>query len=230
MKIAEIVQSGLCRTNALISRPKPSLFYFPGLKSQAVYSSIDFKNINDILKENFNDILNEYKQIQLQNQNDYNTKNDEHQLHSGQWNWNSYILKGKRQSEFAVYCPKTVDILENLSQPKLMTNIPFSYAFYSTLKTKSSISPHYGPCNLRIRCHFPLIIPDGDCGMKVGNEVIRWRVNEPLFFDDTYNHSGDILYTYLVRLYYLNLYFICFLIIVWNNTEHDRIILLFDIW
>lgn len=75
------------------------------------------------------------------------------------------------------------------------------------------ISPHYGPCNLRIRCHFPLIVPKEEdnndnnlCGMTIGGENIKWKQGEPIFFDDCYEHN------------------------VWNNSKEDRVVLLFDTW
>ena len=57
-------------------------------------------------------------------------------------------------------------------------------------RKESKISPHYGPCNLRVRCHFPLIVPEGDCGMQVGDKNIKWEEGVPLFFDDCYEHHG----------------------------------------
>jgi aspartate beta-hydroxylase len=84
------------------------------------------------------------------------------------------VIKGKRQVEFAVRCPKTVELLESFrGDTELMTQTPFAYAFFSTLKAGATIAPHHGPCNLRIRCHFPLIVPDGDCGMQVGASSCR---------------------------------------------------------
>lgn len=115
--------------------------------------------------------------------NDYVIQDGEATLHSkdGGWDWLSYILKGARQASFAVcvvrsrrlarsrvrtatsssstslprsHCPKTVEALEAV--PGLMTGIPFAYAFFSVLKPGASIKPHFGPCNLRMRCHLPL--------------------------------------------------------------------------
>lgn len=134
---------------------------------------------------------------------DYDSR-DEHKLHEGKWSWNSYILKGKRQTPFAVNCPSTVDILEGI--PGLMTGTPFSFAFFSTLAGDAKIAPHYGSCNLRLRVHLPLVVPEGDCGMEVGGEIVKWKVGEPIIFDDCYQHA------------------------VWNKTKEDRVILLFDIW
>ncbi len=79
-------------------------------------------------------------------------------------------------------------------QSRLMTGTPFSFAFFSTLHGNTSIAAHSGPCNLRIRCHFPLIVPEGDCGMTVGDETVRWVAGEPVYFDDCYEHSGKCVY------------------------------------
>ena len=219
---ADIIQTGLCRTRVGVHRPKPSLFIYPGLRAEPVWEAekdSQLSNIASILQSNYNVILQEYHNYRLTKTNDYNTEGDEHKLHSGEWQWNSYILKGKRISEFAIHCPQTVEILESFNQPKLMSNVPFSYTFFSTLGRQSSIAAHYGPCNLRLRCHFPLIVPslsspsmtiqstsdDGllaihtqdkqreegpEIGMWVGGELVQWNVNEPVFFDDTYEHSG----------------------------------------
>lgn len=40
---------------------------------------------------------------------DYDTGGDggEHKLHSGRWDWHSYVLKGRRQEVFRQHCPLT---------------------------------------------------------------------------------------------------------------------------
>jgi hypothetical protein len=82
------------------------------------------------------------------------------------------------------------EVLESLKAPSLMTQTPFSYAFFSTLAPGAKIAAHTGPCNLRIRCHLPLIVPEGDCGMTVGGKTVKWEEGSPLFFDDCYEHHG----------------------------------------
>ena len=56
----------------------------------------------------------------------------------------------------------------------------------------------------------PLIVPEGAdedaCGIRVGNEVRRWVVGQPLIFDDAYEHE------------------------TWNHTNQERVVLLFDFW
>jgi hypothetical protein len=64
----------------------------------------------------------------------------------------TYIYIGEKQPKFLIDYPETYKMLESFTQkPKLMMNIPFSYAFISILKKQSKIAAHYGPCNLRIR-------------------------------------------------------------------------------
>ncbi len=188
--LATILQSGVCRTRVR-HRPAPSRFYFPGLSTTAVFPSDHFP-ITTVLQDNFDIILNEYLQMRATaSASDYHDKG-EHKLHAGVWDWNSYMLKGKKDATFAAKCPKTVTLLESMLTPRLMSDTPFSFAFFSTLHKQSTIEAHHGPCNLRIRCHFPLIVPrSGDCGMQVGDEVVRWEVGHPVFFDDCYEHKGE---------------------------------------
>lgn len=202
--LATILQSAVCRTRVK-HRPAPSLFYFPGLSTKPVFDVSQFTWAKE-LESKKDAILQEYKTLRAKKpDSDYATM-EEHKLHEGKWDWNSYILKGKRQTDFAIHCPQTVEFLESLDSPTLMHGTPFSFAFFSTLHPKSTIAAHYGPCNLRLRCHFPLIVPKGDCGMEVGDEIVRWEVGKPVLFDDCFQHK------------------------VWNETNEERVLLLFDIW
>ena len=212
---ANLSRGAVLRTrNMPVARPSPSMFYYAGLETKPVWTcdnsngKIDQKlnAIKDSLIAGYQDIVDEYLAIRLNTKNDYQLNKDEHQLHKGKWDWNSYILQGVRQPEFAISCPKTATILE--STPLLMHSTPFSFAFFSTLHPNTIINPHYGPTNIRLRCHFPLIIPkkSDNIGMNIGNIDVKWREKEPLFFDDTYEHS------------------------VYNHTEEERVVLLFDIF
>ena len=203
--LATILQSAVCRTRVK-HRPAPSLFFFPGLSTQPVFDPSLFSWTKE-LESKRDVILEEYKALRAKHPNsDYGSK-EEHKLHEGKWDWNSYILKGKRQTDFAIHCPKTVEFLESLDSPTLMRGTPFSFAFFSTLHPHSTIAPHYGPCNLRIRCHFPLIVPkSGKCGMQVGDKTVTWEEGKPVLFDDCYEHK------------------------VWNETDEERVLLLFDLW
>mmetsp|Transcript_14255 Transcript_14255/g.18684 ORF Transcript_14255/g.18684 Transcript_14255/m.18684 type:complete len:240 (+) Transcript_14255:200-919(+) len=206
--IATIVQSGLCKTTAKF-RPTPTMFCFPGLSSQPFYKNTDFPWIKG-LEAAFQDIKNEYLQLRAQNlKSDYDPKS--HSLHQGQWEWHSYLIQGKRQPQFAAACPKTTDVLESI--PGFMVGTPFSFAFFSTLHGSSNIEAHCAPCNLRLRVHFPLIVPpvsestqQPECGIRVADEVQQWKEGKAMIFDDAFEHE------------------------VWNRTAQERVLLLFDIW
>lgn len=200
---AVLVQSAIMKTKVK-PRPSPSVFYFPGLNSKPIFDPSDFE-FTKTLNENHDLILNECSSMIKDRdiQSDYLLRPDEHQLHEGEWLWASYILKGKRQNNFRSMFPGTAKSLDSIQ--RLMTSIPFGSAFFSTLMPNSRIKPHHGPCNLRIRCHYPLIVPTGGkCGMRVADEVISWKVGEPLIFDDCYEHE------------------------VWNDSNEPRVVLLFS--
>lgn len=206
-RAATLIQSAICKTTS-IARPAPSLFYFPGLVSKPVHSASDFK-FYDILRQNIDVLRDEYTALRKISTSDYSMTSNEHKLHQGSWEWNSYILKGQEQMQFVETCPKTVSVLNQI--PSLMRTTPFAYTFFSTLLPGTVIDPHFGPCNIRLRCHFPLIVPkapegSNTCGMKLGDREMQWKENEPLIFDDCYQHS------------------------VWNHTNETRVVLLFDIW
>ena len=201
---ATIVQSAVCKTN-IVSRPVPSLFYFPGLNTRPIFPTEAFPFAAD-LQAMAPTILEEFNNLKslTSSPSDYKLNKDEHELHKGNWEWNSYILKGKEQKDFEKHCPQTVSTLNSI--PSLMKTTPFGYAFFSTLKKNSHIAPHSGPCNIRIRCHLPLVVPEGKVGMNLGGRDLVWKQNQPMFFDDCFEHY------------------------VYNDTNSDRVLLLFDIW
>jgi aspartyl/asparaginyl beta-hydroxylase (cupin superfamily) len=201
-----LFQSAILRTK-LVPRPAPSVFFYPGLNSKPIYDPSEFA-FSEILKANEKSLLQEYQKIVESRlpQSDYNLKPDEHSLHEGEWLWNSYIQKGKIQPNFAKLFPATAEMLDSI--PRIMNATPFGSAFFSTLAGKSKIRAHHGPCNLRLRCHFPLIVPEGKkSGIRIGDQIVHWEVGKPLIFDDCYEHE------------------------VWNDSEDEpRVILLFDTW
>ena len=166
-ELCTIIKSAICRTRVGKPRPAPTLFMYPGLSSSPIYQWNDaqqqqqqqqhqyhqpfqtlFKDCSVKLQANLDVMLKEYEAIRqsTNGQSDYALGGDEHKLHQGGWDWNSYILKGKRQTEFAVRCPKTVEVLESFrDETELMTQTPFSFAFFSTLKSGTTSAPHYGP-------------------------------------------------------------------------------------
>ena len=166
---ATIIQSALCKTRVR-HRPLPSIFFFPGLNTNPIFDNSQI-SIAKALAEKTSIIREEYLQLKSKRPVDsYDT--GEHKLHQGKWEWHSFIDKGSISTEFQHECPVTTALLESFTAPRFMKHTPFSFAFFSTLRSQSSIQPHYGPANIRIRCHLPLIVPQGDCGFRVGSESI----------------------------------------------------------
>lgn len=190
-----------------VARPNPSVFSLPGLSSKPFYDSSDFSLKKDILnlinQELIDTIRNECLNMRKECVSDYAINETEHTLHGGNWEWHSYILKGEKQPIFEKYCPTTTIFLNSINS--LQTNIPFAYSFFSSLMPNSDIDAHYGPTNLRLRCHLPLVVPE-NCGIVVGGEKKQWKEGELMIFDDSYEHY------------------------VYHNGSTERILLLFDIW
>lgn len=73
----------------------------------------------------------------------------------------------------------------------LLKRIPgVSLAMFSILDPGKRIPPHFGFNKMVYRYHLGLIVPtEGDCWIRVGPEVYRWKEGEGVMFDDTYNHE-----------------------------------------
>lgn len=136
---AALLRSALCLTTAK-PRPSPTLFCFPGLESVPWHDTSKFEWVKH-LEANRETIASEYLALKRQREalakteqtaSDYKVYDKEHQLHQGQWDWLSYVTQGRRQADFAVQCPKTVEILESI--PGFMAGLPFTYSFFSVLK------------------------------------------------------------------------------------------------
>ena len=205
---ASLKRSALLRTTREAQRPSPSLFFLPGLTSKPFWNVIDFRWYSR-LASSIPSILSEYEAIKVSRPSDYGSEED-HKLHEGSWAWHSLVTKGKVRGDAALLCPQTSEFLFSNVGEDLLTDVPFSYAFFSTLNAGASISSHHGPCNIRLRCHVPLIVPEqtdvNKLGMTVGGKTVRWELGKPLLFDDTYEHE------------------------VWNKSSKERVVLLFDIW
>jgi aspartyl/asparaginyl beta-hydroxylase (cupin superfamily) len=99
--------------------------------------------------------------------------------------------------------PKTMEALREVPLPRITTRAPS--ILFSLLKRGARIAPHHGMINTRLICHLPLVVPS-NCGFRCGNEVREWEPGKLLIFDDTIEHEA------------------------WNDSEEDRVILIFDIW
>lgn len=104
---------------------------------------------------------------------------------------------GELLAESAALCPITTTLIAK--------HLPsHAAAGFSLLKPHSRIRPHSGSGGGLLRCHLPLVVPVGDCALRVGPETRRWQVGQCIVFDDTTDHEA------------------------WNLTDSPRIVLLVD--
>lgn len=115
-------------------------------------------------------------------------------------NWRTFILFGfgHKLEKNCHQAPVTTRLLEAV--PNLQT------AWFSILGPGYHIPAHRGVSKGILRAHLGLIIPKQaeKCRMRVGDTINVWRPGEIFVFDDTYEHE------------------------VWNGTNEERVILLFD--
>jgi aspartyl/asparaginyl beta-hydroxylase (cupin superfamily) len=115
-------------------------------------------------------------------------------------NWRTFILFGfgKKLEKNCNRAPFTTRLLERV--PDLQT------AWFSILSPGYHIPAHRGVTKGIIRAHLGLIIPkDAEkCRLRVGHTINVWHPGQIFVFDDTFEHE------------------------VWNDTDEERVILLFD--
>lgn len=78
-------------------------------------------------------------------------------------------------------------------------------ADFSYIPPHTKILPHKGFTKMVLRVHLGLIIPEGDVGIRVGDTIKKWENGKLLILDDSFEHEA------------------------WNNTDKDRVVLMFDI-
>jgi len=115
-------------------------------------------------------------------------------------NWRTFVLFGfgERLDRNCAQAPVTAAMLEEI--PTLQT------AWFSILAPGYHIPAHSGVTKGIVRAHLGLIVPREreKCRIRVGDEIRAWTEGSVIVLDDTYNHE------------------------VWNDTDEERVILLFD--
>ncbi|MFN5244490.1 MAG: aspartyl/asparaginyl beta-hydroxylase domain-containing protein [Novosphingobium sp.] len=118
--------------------------------------------------------------------------------------WSALFLveNGVRSEAAIAACPRTWAAMQGVPFPDI-ANSPT--VMFSLLRAGARILPHTGMFNTRLVCHLPLVVPPA-CRFRVGNEVREWEPGKLLVFDDSIEHEA------------------------WNDSDSDRIVLIFDIW
>jgi aspartyl/asparaginyl beta-hydroxylase (cupin superfamily) len=124
-------------------------------------------------------------------------------LNSRDWSVLPICEQGWLAPDLVAKCPRTLEAVLQAPVPRVSGWGPT--IVFSMLKAGARIAPHTGMFNARLICHLPLVVPP-NCRFRVGNEVREWEEGKLLIFDDTIEHEA------------------------WNESDEDRIVLIFDIW
>jgi len=191
---------------------QPRRFYFPGLPQIQFYEREDFDWVEsveaqtDAIRAELENVLADASRF-----SPYLESDGSHLSPSGtdlvdNDDWGAYYLwhYGDKNKEAEALCPGAFKALAGVPQPDIPGQAPI--ALFSKLRAKTKIPPHNGMVNTRLICHLPLIVP-ANCGaLRVGNEARPWVEGELLIFDDSMLHEA------------------------WNDSDSERVVLLFDIW
>lgn len=191
---------------------QPSAYYFPELPQRQFYNPTEFSWGPEVERATA-DIKEELAGLFASKQelfSPYLTSTgarprvDFHGLADNP-DWSTfYLIKdGAPVDENVKLCPRTYEAIQKVPLPQITTRAPA--VFFSRLRPGARIPAHTGMLNTRLICHLPLVVPDR-CGFRVGNETKEWHEGELLIFDDTIEHEA------------------------WNESDQDRIVLIFDIW
>ena len=169
---------------------------FPGLRAQPVHDASDFpwmanfiSNFEVIRKE----LLDYSNKLSLETQPQGLTD-------QGRWSVLYFYSKGRPVEETKRACPRTSELLDTIPGAG-----EAGHSYLSVLRGGTHIKRHFGPINTRLRCHLPLIVPEG-ARIRIGDEMQEWREGEFLVFDDSFDHE------------------------VWNDSDRERIVLIMDFW
>lgn len=144
------------------------------------------------------EILSDFRALVDADLQEFHTLSEEQKRITAGGSWCVYILLAYRRKigKHLAACPFTEKLI--LEHTQICT------AMFSVLKAGTRIAPHRGPYFGVLRCQIPLIVPAGDCGIRVADKIFRWQVGVPLVFDDTLTHEA------------------------WNSTKEDRVVLFLD--
>ena len=190
---------------------EPTNYYFPDLAAISFFDRGDFPWVAAVeaataaIKAELTAILAEGKEVfRPYLRSDANRPRLDRNALVDSADWSALFLaeNGQVFAEAVARAPTTWAALEAVPMPRIAQS---PTVMFSLLRPGARIAPHTGTHNTRLICHLPLIVPP-DCGFRVGSEVRQWEEGKLLIFDDTIEHEA------------------------WNDSDRDRVVLIFDIW
>jgi hypothetical protein len=113
------------------------------------------------------------------------------------WRLFGLYLRGRPIERHCRLCPETARVLAQV--PRV------TKAAFACLEAGAVIEPHIGHDPHNDRAHLALIVPPGDCAMRVGGELRGWDPGKATIFRDNQIHEA------------------------WNRTPSHRYILIVDV-
>nr|XP_020657534.1 aspartate beta-hydroxylase domain-containing protein 2 [Pogona vitticeps] len=173
------------------SRPaiqRPEVFFLPDLPTAPYFSREAQKHDVELLERNAQTIAGEFEALyQAFSSGSLPQGWKVHSTPSGEWLTFSLVRQGTCLPRNCRRCPRTYRLLGSL-RTCLGNNI-FGNACLSVLTPGTVIAEHYGPTNIRLRCHLGLKTPS-NCELVVGGEPQCWAEGRCLLFDDSFLHTA----------------------------------------
>lgn len=186
---------------------QPSYLFYPELTQKPWYTATEARlpesiDIEEIQKETI-------KLLESKTQKPYfsSEKKINHELESVRNNENWSAIKIMDQSGWVVDLeayPRLKGYINKLPLANCPPHAP--EVILSILKPGTHIPPHFGISNFKLATHLPIIVPEGDLSITVGNEKNTWTEGQPIVFDDSFLHEAI------------------------NNSSLTRVVLIADVW
>jgi tetratricopeptide (TPR) repeat protein len=181
----------------LTNRDNPRMTMYPGLTVRPSHDPGQFPAVR-ALEAAFDDIRREIATLADA------AFHPEAEGLDGTQGWDVLLLyeRGHKNAENCALCPVITNIIESHATVRTLAGL----MYVSKTNPGTHIKPHLGPTNVRLRCHLGIKIPAGDCGLRAGDQRLRWEEGRCIVFDDHLEHES------------------------WNFTAEPRIVLIIDLW
>lgn len=152
----------------------------------------------EILEENFSQIRDEILEVDETNLQEWVEKD----IYTSGWSVLPLYTQTDTFPRNIALCPNTNRVIDDLRRTAKVMSVGFSYLFAG-----AHILPHNGYVGYSdkvVRVHLPLVVPEGKCGLHVGNIRKSLKEGRCIVFDDSVTHQA------------------------WNFTGKTRIVLVID--
>ncbi|XP_060048911.1 aspartate beta-hydroxylase domain-containing protein 2 isoform X2 [Erinaceus europaeus] len=167
---------------------KPEVFFLPDLPTAPYFPRDAQKHDVEVLERNFQAILGEFESLYKAFSNCSLPQGWRmNSTASGEWVTFYLVNQGVCVPRNCRRCPRTYRVLGSLRT--CIGNNVFGNACLSVLSPGTVVAEHYGPTNIRLRCHLGLKTPSG-CELVVGGEPQCWAEGRCLLFDDSFLHTA----------------------------------------